>query len=117
MKAVVVSHYERPYEDPISVAAGDAVTPDFDKHTDITGWVWCTARDGRAGWTPRAWLVQSGDAWRIHRAFDAIELTVAPGEVLDVMLEESGFFWASKADGETGWVPCGNVSITGDPGP
>ncbi len=114
MRAVVVKPYERPYENPISVAAGDAVVPDFDKRTDIAGWVWCTAEDGRAGWTPRNWLLQAGDAWRIDRAFNAIELTVVPGEVLDTVFEESGFFRARKENGETGWIPCENVSVIGE---
>ena len=114
MKAVVVKAYARPYADPISVAAGESVTPDFARHTDIAGWVWCTAMDGRSGWTPRNWLALTDGAWRIDRAFNAIELTIAPGEVLDLAFEESGFFWATKQDGESGWVPCGNVSVTGE---
>lgn len=111
MKGVVVKPYERPYENPISVAEGDPVVPDFAKRTDLQGWVWCTAEDGRSGWTPRNWLVQSGDEWRIRRAFDAIELTIAPGETLELAFEESGFYWATKENGETGWVPSDNISL------
>ena len=111
MQVVVIKHYEQPYENPISVAAGDAVTPDFDRDTNIEGWVWCTAKDARSGWAPRNWLVQSGDAWRVDREFNAIELTIVPGELLDVVLEESGFFWVTKQDGKAGWVPCDHVSV------
>lgn len=111
MQALVITAYERPYENPIAVEAGETVTPDFDKPTDITGWVWCSARDGRGGWTPRDWLVHSGDAWHIDRDFNAIELTVTPDEVLEVLSEESGFYWATKSSGEKGWVPCANVTL------
>lgn len=111
MKAVVTTPYERPFENPISVAAGDPVVPDFAKHTDLKGWVWCTAKDGRSGWTPHDWLVQSGDHWHVNRTFNAIELTITPGETLELVFEESGFYWAKKENGETGWVPSENVSV------
>ena len=109
-RVVVIRAYARPFDDPIAVSANDPVTPDFDRPTDIPGWVWCTAVDGRGGWTPRTWLERKGGAWRIDRNFNAIELTVVPGEVLEVVLEESGFFRVVKPDGETGWVPCDHVA-------
>ncbi|MGH8235077.1 MAG: hypothetical protein ACREPU_12925 [Rhodanobacteraceae bacterium] len=111
MKAKVTKPYSRPHENPIAVAAGESVEPDFDKVTDIEGWVWCTANDGRSGWTPLGWLSRDGAVWRVTREFNAIELTVIPGELLDVAFEESGFFWATKNSGEAGWVPCANVSV------
>lgn len=111
MKAEVIKSYNRPYANPIAVAAGEPVTPDFAKSTDIGGWVWCTAKDGRSGWTPRDWLAESDGVWRVTRDFNAIELTVVPGEMLDVAFRESGFFWAARPNGETGWIPCDNVSV------
>ena len=111
MKAVVIKPYERPYENPIAVAAGERVIPDFDKCTDIEGWVWCTAMDGRFGWTPRKWLTRSGGIWRVIREFNAIELSVDCGELLEIAFEESGFFWATRQNGETGWVPCGHIEV------
>ena len=111
MKAVVVKAYQRPYDNPLVVAAQDAVVPEFEKHTEIEGWVWCTANDNRSGWVPRSWLSKTESAWRVDRPFNAIELTVVPGETLDVALAESGFFWAAKQNGEAGWVPCENVSV------
>lgn len=114
MKAVVVKGYRRPYDDPIVVQADEPVTPDFGRHTDVAGWVWCTATDGRAGWTPRAWLRRSDSRWHITRDFNAIELSVEPGDPLQIELEESGFFLVSNNSGETGWVPCDHVLIVGD---
>lgn len=116
MQTVVIKAYEKPYENPIAVRAGEAVTPDFDKPTDIAGWVWCTAADGRSGWTPRNWLTRSKDAWRVSRDFDAVELTVSPGERLEIAFEESGFVWVTKSNGEAGWIPVENVSTGAGPG-
>lgn len=109
MKVLVTAHYESPYENPINVLAGEFVVVDFTKSTDIKGWVWCTAKDGRSGWTPKQWLIQSNGKWKIIRSFNAIELAIEVGETLEVVLEESGFYWAKKANGDTGWIPCENV--------
>jgi hypothetical protein len=111
MKAIVIEPYERPYGNPIAVSMGEQVLPDFDKSTDIKGWVWCTAKDGRSGWTPEQWLIPSNGKWHLTREFNAIELTIVLGEVLDIVREESGFFLARREDGESGWVPCANVSV------
>ena len=105
MRVRVTRPYEQPYPDPIAVRAGACVFPDLDRDTDIPGWIWCTAEDGRGGWTPRAWLRRDGEVWRIDRDFNAIELTVRPGERLEVMEEESGFYRVARPGGETGWVP------------
>ena len=105
--------YERPYENPISVRAGDAVQPDEEKgkSTDIVGWVWCTGPDGREGWTPQAWLERRGDRWFILRDFSAYELNVEPGERFSVEFGESGFLYVENARGEKGWVPDGAVGL------
>ncbi len=105
--------YERPYENPISVRAGDAVQPDAEKSgsTDIIGWVWCRGPDGREGWTPQAWLERRGEEWLIRRDFSALELDVDPGDRFLVHFGESGFLFAENARGETGWVPDGVVEL------
>lgn len=105
--------YARPYENPISVRAGDVVTIDEEKSqtTDIVGWVWCRGPDGREGWTPQAWLEQRGERWFIRRDFSALELDVEPGDRFRAHFGESGFLFAENARGEQGWVPDGAVAL------
>ena len=105
--------YERPYEDPISVRAGDAVRLDEDESqsTDIVGWVWCRGPDGREGWTPQAWLERRGEAWIIQRDFSALELDVEPGDSFLAHFSESGFLFVENARGEKGWIPDGTVAL------
>src|SRR4051794_16242582 len=111
MKAIVTTPYRRPYNNPIAVRAGAAVVPDFEKFSELAGWVWCLAPDGRTGWAPRGWLERNGDEWRITRDYDAIELTVNAGDTLSIEFEESGFYWVEAQDGSKGWVPIANVTI------
>ena len=55
MKAKVIKSYQRPYDNPISVASGERVFPNQSKETDIPGGIWCKAENGREGWTPISW--------------------------------------------------------------
>ena len=99
--------YERPYADPFRAPAGATVRPDFGETTDVEGWVWATDPEDRGGWVPLAWLDRTAEPWRLTRDFDALELTVAEGEEVTLHYAESGFVLATKADGETGWLPDG----------
>ena len=108
--AVVVRAHAAPYADPISVRAGEAVQPDPARsaETDILGWLWCRAADRREGWVPEAWL--DADS-RLLRDFDAIELSVEPGERVAIELAESGFVLCRKPDGGRGWLPDGVLRL------
>lgn len=110
-RGIVRRAYTRPYPDPIRAKAGDPVTPDLGKATDIVGWIWCAAADGRGGWVPEAWIDRTGDPWRLRRDFNALELTVAAGARLTIHFSESGFLWVTTAAGETGWVPDACVEL------
>ena len=99
--------------------AGQDGGPDGGPTTDIEGWVWAEDPEGRGGWVPLAWLDRSTAPWRLTRDFDALELTVAEGEVVALHYAESGFVLVTKAagdgpgqtggetGGETGWLPDG----------
>lgn len=108
---VVTRRYRQPYPDPIRVLAGERVRPDFEKATDIPGWIWCTDHRERSGWVPLAWLERSGGDWRATCEFSAIELTVDVGTTVLIHAEAAGFYWLTSPDGRTGWVPCGHVRV------
>jgi Variant SH3 domain len=105
--AIVCTPYQRPYEDPISLKAGDLVLIDFDKtkETDILGWSWCTGPDGRQGWVPSAWLQHQEGVGQIVRDFSALELTLKVGDQVTLHYSESGFVFVTHEDGSVGWVP------------
>jgi hypothetical protein len=105
LTATVIDIYRRPYANPVKGLAGDELIPDFTKQTDIVGWVWCQNEAGQEGWVPQNWLRRENDVWRLVRDFDAIELTVTPGQIVELHFSESGFCWVSLPTGEAGWVP------------
>ena len=108
-----VADYDRPYDDPIDVRAGDAVVPvsDGSMPTDFMGWTWCVGADGRAGWTPDSWCEPAADGWRLIRDFNALELTVRPGDRLRLILSESGFLFCETSTGERAWLPDAVVAL------
>lgn len=101
-----VKAYQRSYEDPVAVRAGDAVIVDErrSKDTDVLGWLWVHGPDGREGWAPEAWLSGEGERRIICRDFNAIELNVAAGETVELLTGESGFVWCRKPNGDEGWL-------------
>lgn len=108
-----IRDYVRPYDDPIEVKAGDIVCPvtDGGRKTDILGWTWCVAPDGRGGWTPDSWCEASDTGWRMIRDFSALELTIRTGDRLRLIYSESGFLFCETDAGDRGWVPDGAVAI------
>ncbi len=110
-RGIVRRAYTRPYPDPIRGKAGDAVTPDLGKTTDLFGWIWCSGPEGRGGWVPEAWIDRTAQPWRLRRDFNALELSVAAGDRLWIKFSESGFLWVTTERGETGWVPDACVEL------
>lgn len=71
-----------------------------------TAYVWGTDQAGRAGWVPDEYLEMTGE----HNAtalrdYDATELTVATGDLLDVLDEAGGWYLCRTGSGVSGWVP------------
>lgn len=117
--AVAIRAHRRPYDDPIAVAAGAEVRldPERSATTDIPGWVWCRAADGREGWVPEAWLDRQDGRLRLIRDFSALELGLEPGETVELRYGESGFVLCRAANGAEGWVPDAVLALLPDASP
>ena len=75
------------------------------------GWLWCVPADGPSGWVPSAFVRRDGASGVALRDYDASELTVKPGDVLEALEEESGWLRCLAADGAVGWVPLECVEL------
>jgi SH3-like domain-containing protein len=117
-QAAAIRAHRRPYPDPIAVAAGAEVSldPARTATTDIPGWAWCKAADGREGWVPEAWLDTQDGRLRLRRDFSTLELDLDPGEMVALLFSESGFVFCRKADGTEGWVPDAVLALVPPPG-
>lgn len=107
--ARVIEDYQVPYPDPIQANAGDEVSVDINKKTEISGWVWCMNHAGKSGWVPKTYIEINGNQGKMLQHYNAIELTIQAGDILKVYKEESGFYWVGNQAGQQGWIPCANV--------
>ena len=105
----VVTSYVSSAPEPVRFKEGeDVVVGRHDQQW--TSYVWGTDQAGRAGWVPDDYLQLTGPAEAVAlRDYDATELTVAQGELLEVLDEAGGWLLCRTAAGFTGWVPADHV--------
>jgi hypothetical protein len=109
----VIEEYESQYPDPIAFQTGEALS--LGRHdTEWPGWVWCTSAAGKKGWVPERMLEQVGDSGVALHNYTARELTAYAGDLLQLIELESGWYWAAKQSGETGWIPERNILVLQD---
>ncbi len=93
---------------PVRLRAGDTIGVGH-HNRQWTAYVWGTDQAGRAGWVPDAYIEMTGaHEGTALRDYDATELTVSKGELLEVLDEAGGWWLCRTSTGHSGWVP-GNV--------
>lgn len=102
--AIVRSPHRSDYPDPLRLTVGQQVTVG-DKVSEWPGWVWCTEAGGKSGWVPEAYVRREGPTGWLVVEYDATELSVAEGDQVEVLMQESGWAWCRKASGDEGWLP------------
>lgn len=101
---------------PVRFRAGDVLGVGH-RDQQWTSYVWCTDQAGRAGWVPDSYFRLTGPHEAVAlRDYDATELTVARGDVLDVLDEAGGWYLCRSALGVSGWVPGDVVEPIDDEG-
>ncbi len=96
---------------PVRFRAGDILNVGH-RDKQWTAYVWCTDQEGHAGWVPDFYLEMTSEHEATAlRDYDATELTVARGEVLEVLEEAGGWLRCRNASGLEGWVPANHVEV------
>jgi hypothetical protein len=103
MKVKVIREYISEFSNPLKLRKGDIVVIDHskDKHA---GWKFGKINDNEA-WIPKAYLDVNGKLGKLNRDYNATELSLKEGQVLEVLYEESGWFWCKTGEGKYGWYP------------
>ncbi len=106
----VTKAHQRSYETPISGKAGDVFTTTGRKDNwQGHVWIWCSNKEGRSGWVAESILDVKQTQAALKEDFDAIELSVQAGEVLEGSRQLAGWLWLRNAQGKSGWVPLENL--------
>ena len=72
--------------------------------------VWCATEDGLAGWVLETRLEITGPGEATAKTdYDAAQLTVVKGEILDVLDRTASWWRCRNAGGVEGWVPVGSL--------
>ena len=105
--ARVIKDHTAQYPDAPAFQVGESVSCGK-TDPEAPGWIWCTGGDGRSAWVPLR-IIERGEnsssTGGILEGYDARELTVETGEILNILTIESGWAWVQNASGRRGWVP------------
>lgn len=110
MRYRVVEDHVRSYDDPIRFERGESITverPD----ADHPGWWWCTDKRGRSGWVHESFFEEEDYRFIAREDYDARELTVRAGEVVEVLDVRGGWALCRNDAGETGWAPMARLAV------
>jgi hypothetical protein len=76
------------------------------------GYVLCGNLGGQSGWVPESVLLYVGPGMAIARGdYSAAVLRANAGDALALHAEANGWYWASRADGQAGWVLAEHVKV------
>ena len=68
--------------------------------------LWCASEDGHQGWVADSYLEMTSEHEAVTlKEYDAAQLTVVEGEVLDVLDRQGAFLLCRNDSGAQGWVP------------
>ena len=97
--------HDATYPNPIRVQRGDEMFLDG-REEEWDGWRWLwAAANGREGWVPDDLPKHDGRRVRAARDYNAMELSVKPGQRLAVTQSTHGWAWCIDDAGDEGWVP------------
>ena len=107
----VIADYQSPYPNPILFHKGEIVNvgKEFTEDPDWMDWVWCKGERENKAWVPKQYLEIKAERGVFVTDYNALELSVAVGEVLTVYEMVNGFGMAEKPNGARGWVPLKNL--------
>ena len=107
----VTKEYQSPYPEPIIFHKGEkvSISKEFTDDPDWKNWVWCEGQNNNEAWVPKQYLEIKGNTGTFLIDYNALELSVVVGEVLNIHETVNGFGMAEKQNGERGWVPLKNL--------
>lgn len=109
-KCIVIEDYQSAYPDSFTVNKGE-ILKIKKKESDWNGWIWCVKDTGEGRWIPMDYLDIHENKAKIIKDYNAIELTVATGQILVIEKESYGWVWVNDENNNSGWIPLKNVKL------
>jgi hypothetical protein len=103
MKVRIIKDYTSEFSNPLKLKKDDKVQIDHTRN-EYPGWKYCKTNKGQ-GWIAASYLEILGDEGTLNHDYDATELTVKKGQLLEMIYEESGWLWCKTEENKFGWCP------------
>ena len=105
----VMKCHEPETDKSIQLKQGERVIPG-EQATYWQNWTHCTTPGGeQAGWVPAQILKETAEGTIVTEDYNAFELTVEMGQVLELARELNEWGWCRTTTGAAGWVPMENL--------
>ena len=103
MKIKVIKKYTSEFPNPLNLKTGELVNINHMKNNP--GWKFCISKNNK-GWIPESYLnIIDGNIGRLKKDYNANELSLKEGEILELLHEEAGWYWCKTKEGIFGWYP------------
>jgi hypothetical protein len=99
-----IAEHQANHAPAIRFERGEVITV---THRDarFPGWWWCIDKHGRGGWVHERFFEEDDYRFVGREDFDGHELTVSPGEQVEVLEICEGRALCRNTAGEVGWLP------------
>jgi len=104
----VVKPHRASFDYSVAFSRGDRVEVGRED-PEMPGWYWSRDARGVYSWVPEEYLERHGDEGVITEAYDTLELTVEPGQLLEYVTEVKYWTLCRAGGGKVGWVPTANL--------
>lgn len=111
-KARVIQDHSAESNAPLIIAPGDIIEG-IHKPSKYSGWLHCHDKKHNYAWVPETYLQPLSDRpgfYRVLKKYSSQEINAQERQVVEIMLEESGWALVKKRDGVEGWIPMENLS-------
>ena len=110
MRGKIIKSHQSSFPNPLILKKGEKLRVEH-KETDWSGWIWCINENEEQGWVPENYLKIEKSNAQLLEDYNATELSIAIGQIVQIEKEESGWVWVTTDKGEVGWIPKENIEI------
>ncbi len=113
MKSQVIKDHKSNYPKPIEFESKEKIEIGFED-LEYPGWIRVKTQDGNEGWAPIEYIeiVNDTNQGIAKFSYNARELDVGVGEILQIKDTLCGWYYATNSSGDSGWVPAECVYFT-----
>ena len=106
MESQVIRAHRSNYPDPVKFSKNETIEIGVEDR-EYPGWIWVKTKDGNEGWAPVSYvkILDHNNTGTTISSYCTHELNVEIGDKLQITSTLNGWHYATKPNGDRGWVP------------